>query len=51
VTRSIRSETPFLEKPWSSIPNQLDVEGLTWKNYINYIKELEETIKRMRDKN
>ena len=32
-------EAPCLKKPWNSIPKQLNVEILTWKNNINYIKD------------
>jgi hypothetical protein len=31
VTRDIRPEAPYLKKPRISIPDQLNVEGLTWK--------------------
>jgi len=27
-----------LKKPQISIPNQLNIEGVTWKNNINYTK-------------
>jgi hypothetical protein len=39
MTQKIRLEVPCLKKPWNSIHNQLNVEILTWKNNINYIKD------------
>jgi hypothetical protein len=35
MARDIR---PNLEKLWSPNPNQLTIEGLTWKKNINYTK-------------
>jgi hypothetical protein len=39
MTQKIRLEVPCLKKSWNSIHNQLNVEILTWKNNINYIKD------------
>jgi len=39
MTQKIRPEVPCLKKSWNSIHNQLNVEILTWKNNINYIKD------------
>jgi len=54
VTRDIRPEALYLEKPRSSIPNQLNVERLTWKKAINYKKKKDPkqkiTIKRIKIK-
>jgi hypothetical protein len=45
VTRCIIPETVCLEKPQSLIPNQLNVEGFTWKKNINYTKEPKQKMK------
>ena len=54
MTRDIRPEALYLEKPRSSIPNQLNVERLTWKKAINYKKKKDPkqkiTIKRIKIK-
>ena len=49
----IRPETPYQEKSRNPISNQLNVERLTWKKNINYIKgskTKKTTIKRMKIK-
>jgi putative cell wall-binding protein len=48
MTQKIRPEVPCLKKPWNSIHNQLNVEILTWKNNINYIKDPKQ--KKMKNK-
>ena len=43
MARGIR---PDLETLWSPNPNQLTVEGLTWKKNINYTKGSKTTTKK-----
>jgi hypothetical protein len=52
VIRDIRPKTPYIEKPRNSILNQLNVEGLTYKNNINTTKgsKTKMTVKRIRIK-
>jgi hypothetical protein len=38
MTPENRSEILYLKKLQNLIPNQLNVEGLTWKKTINYTK-------------
>jgi hypothetical protein len=51
VIRVIKFETPNLEKPWSSILNQSNVEWWNWKINFNYVKGLKNIkIKRIKIK-